>query len=49
MVKEFEEVVYKLKKGEVSKLIKIEYGYYIIKLVDKKKVELFEKKKFEFE
>ncbi|MGB3783609.1 MAG: peptidylprolyl isomerase [Priestia megaterium] len=49
MVKEFEEAAYKLKKGEVSKPIKTEYGYHIIKLVDKKKVESFEKKKPELE
>jgi foldase protein PrsA len=49
MVKEFEEAAYKLKKGEVSKPIKTEYGYHIIKLVDKKKVESFDKKKPELE
>lgn len=34
MVDSFEKVLFKLKEGEVFKVVKIDYGYYIIK-VDK--------------
>lgn len=37
MVKEFEEAVFKLNKGDVTQdLVKTDFGYHIIKLVDKK-------------
>ncbi len=37
MPEEFERVVFSLKKGELSDVIKSPYGYHIFKLIDKKK------------
>ena len=47
MVPAFEEAVVKLKVGEVSGIIKTDFGYHIIKLLDKRKakVETFEELK----
>ena len=36
MVKEFEESAFKLKKGEVSKPVKSDFGYHIIRLEDRR-------------
>lgn len=35
-IKEFEEVAFSLKKNEISKVVKTEFGYHIIQLLDRK-------------
>ncbi|MDY0396012.1 peptidylprolyl isomerase [Virgibacillus halophilus] len=39
MVPQFEDAAYKMKKGEISKPVKSDYGYHIIKLEDTRKSE----------
>ena len=36
LVPEFAAVAFKLQKGEVSRIVKTEYGYHIIQMIDKK-------------
>ncbi len=36
MLPEFEEVAFKMKKGEISDIVKTSFGFHIIKLIDKK-------------
>ena len=40
MVKEFSKVAFSIKPGEISNLVKTEFGYHIIKVVDRKKAGL---------
>ncbi|TYR79005.1 peptidylprolyl isomerase PrsA [Priestia megaterium] len=49
MVPAFQEAAYKLKKGEVSAPVKSDYGYHIIKLVDKKELASYKEMKDELE
>ncbi len=45
MVKEFDEVAFNLKKGEVSNVIKTQFGYHLIKLTDMKPLPSYEEDK----
>jgi len=47
MTKPFEDAAYALKVGEVSGLVKTEFGYHIIKLTDKKELKPFDEMKDE--
>ena len=45
MVKEFEDVAYKLEVGQLSEPVKSSFGYHIIKLTDKKSLNRMRKRK----
>jgi peptidyl-prolyl cis-trans isomerase SurA len=47
MVKEFDEVAFKLSKNEVSPIIRTQYGYHIIKDLDRKVIGSFDDEKQE--
>jgi len=49
MVKEFEDVAFSLKKGEISTPFLSPYGWHIVKLLDTKPIESFSEKKSEIE
>lgn len=49
MVPEFEEAAAKLKKDEISKPVKSEFGYHVIQLLDKKEKESYEDMKKDLE
>jgi peptidyl-prolyl cis-trans isomerase SurA len=49
MVKEFDETAFNLKPGEISDVIRTNFGYHIIKLTDQKPYPTFEQDKEELE
>ncbi len=44
-VKEFDEAAFKLKKGEVSPIVKTQFGFHLIKLVDESPYPTYEQEK----
>ncbi len=49
MVKEFDEAVFNLKPGEISDVVRTNFGYHIIKLTDQKPYPSFDEDKEELE
>lgn len=45
MVPEFDEAAFKLKVGEVSPIVKTQFGYHLIKLIDEQKPKTYEEEK----